>query len=319
MSAGSPRTVTVFAPASVGNVAVGFDILGHAITGVGDRVTISRSAEPGIHIISVAGIIEDLPRDPAANTATRGLPGLCRKLGVSEQFDVSIDKGIPLGSGIGGSAASAVAGVVALHEFLGAPLTQDELLTFAIEGESASSPDVSADNVAPSLMGGLVLITEGPVPGVCRLPAPDVIRCVVVRPHISIETRRARYVLNSDVPLRDAVRQASCLGGFVAGCYENDIDLIGNSLKDLLIEPQRKHLIPGFDTVKSAALDQGALGCSISGSGPSVFAWCEERLAETVATAMADAFATHKISAESRISAIEPVGAHVTRRSECST
>lgn len=311
MNRTSPDTVTAFAPASTGNVAVGFDILGHAISGVGDIVRVARTTEPGIRIGSISGCVEHLPTDPADNTATRGLIRFCNEVGVTAGLAVDIIKGIPLGSGMGGSAASAVAGAMAANALFGNPLTMQELLPVAIEGETAATTDVHADNVAPSLFGGLVLVTGTKPPRITRIPVPQVIRCVVVHPRLQIETRQAREILKPNCELKTAVEQSGNLAGFIAGCFSNDLELIRRSLVDVLVEPQRKHLVPGFDNVKSAALGCDALGCSLSGSGPSVFAWCEEERAQAVAKAMSAAFAEQGIATECWISPIEARGAHL--------
>ncbi len=311
MNRTSPDTVRAFAPATIGNVAVGFDILGHAISGVGDIVSVAHTDEPGIHITSVSGCVDDLPRDPAVNTATRGLIGFCNELGITAGLKVEIIKGIPVGSGMGGSAASAVAGATAANALLGDPLTMEQLLTIAIEGESAATADVPVDNVAPSLYGGLVLVTGSQQPQITRIPVPEVIRCVVVHPHLRIETRQARQILKPSCELKTAVEQMGHLAGFLAGCFSNDLELIRRSLADVLIEPQRKHLVPGFDNVKSAALGCGALGCSLSGSGPSLFAWCEEGKAQAVVDAMSGAFEEQGIATDCWVSPIEARGAHL--------
>ena len=311
MNKRSPDTVTAFAPASTGNVAVGFDILGHAISGVGDIVSVAHTKEPGIHIASVSGCVDDLPRDPAENAATRGLVGFCSKFGMTAGLKVGIVKGIPLGSGMGGSAASAVAGAMAANALFGNPLTLEELLSIAIEGEAAATGDVPVDNVAPSLFGGLVLVTGKKHPRITRIPVPKVVRSVVVHPHLKIETRQAREILKPSVEFKTAVEQMGRLAGFLAGCFSNDLELIRRSLADVLVEPQRKHLVPGFDNVKSAALDCGALGCSLSGSGPSVFAWCEEQRAQAVADAASAAFEEQGIATDCWVSPIEARGAHL--------
>lgn len=307
-----PDRVTAFAPGSVGNVAVGFDVLGHAFSAVGDRVTVHRTNELGARITQVEGVVKDLPTDAAKNTAGVAVSRMLSDLALDFGVVLSIEKGIPLSSGLGGSAASAVAAVVAVNALIDEPLTNQQLLRYALVGEAASAGgDAHVDNVASSLLGGLVYARNGTSPQLRRIPVPESIRCVVVRPHCEIKTRDARAALGSAVPLHDFVAQSANLAGFIIGCYENDLDLIAATLSDVLIEPQRAHLIPGFSQVKRAALDHGALGCSISGSGPSVFAWCAEDTVRPVGEAMVAAFAASAHEADLWVSGVDPAGAHV--------
>jgi homoserine kinase len=282
-----------FAPASVGNVAVGFDILGHAFPVIGDRVRAARSATSGVRISAVTGATAELPLDAAANTAGRAVQSLLASQASAWGIELLIEKGIPLGSGLGGSAASAVAAVVAANDLLDQPLSRAELLPHAVEGEAVASGSRHADNVAASLFGGLVLTVGGIAPRCTQVPVPVGIRCVLVHPHLFLSTRAAREILKPTVPLADLVRQTANLAGFLAGCHSGDLALIRACFEDVIIEPQRARLIPGFAAAKRAALDQRALGCSISGAGPSVFAWCEAAQAEAVRAAMCAAFAAH--------------------------
>ncbi len=304
-----------FAPASVGNVGVGFDVLGHSVPVLGDTVTARRIDEPGVRIAAIRGVVRDLPLDAAQNTAGVAVVALRDAAGIDFGFELTIEKGIPLGSGLGGSAASAVAAVVAANALLDTPLENLQLLRCAIRGESTASGSPHADNVAPSLYGGLVLTVGIDDPIVRQIPVPDVIRCVLVHPHIEVTTRTARAMLKSTVPLGDVVWQQANLGGFLSGCYTGDLAMIRAALEDVVIEPQRKALIPQFDEVKRAALAEGALGCSISGAGPTVFAWCEEPKADGVRRAIVAAFESAGIGADSWISPISPDGARVIRRS----
>jgi len=302
---------TAFAPASVGNVAVGFDILGHSVAALGDRVTATRRAEPGVSIRSIRGVVEDLPLVAERNTAGMAALALTRGLGLEYGFDLDVLKGIPLGSGLGGSAASAVAAVVATAALVDQPLDRTQLLRFAMQGEKVASGSVHADNIAPSLYGGLVLTVGIDDPHVKQIPVPATVRCVLVHPHMVLATREARAILKPTVALSDVIWQQANLAGFLAGCYTNDLSLIRESLLDVVIEPQRQVLIPGFAEVKQAALAGGALGCSISGAGPTVFAWVEAPVAEAVRGGMVAAFGRHGLESDSWISAIDPVGARV--------
>lgn len=304
-------SATAFAPASVGNVAVGFDILGHAVAALGDRVRITRRAEPGVVIRSITGVVRDLPLEAEKNTAGMAALALAQSLGLPFGFELEIDKGIPLGSGLGGSAASAVAAVVAAAALVEEPLDRTRLLKFAMQGEAVASGSVHVDNIAPSLFGGLVLTVGIDNPHVKQIPVPDSVRCVIVHPHMMLATREARAILTRSVPLSDVIWQQANLAGFLAACYTSDLPLMRESLLDVVIEPQRQALIPGFAEVKRGALSAGAIGCSISGAGPTVFAWAEERDAERVRSEMVAAFRVHGLETDSWVSDIGREGARV--------
>ena len=305
------RSATAFAPASVGNVAVGFDILGHSVAALGDRVRVQRRDEPGVSVRSITGVVQGLPLDAERNTAGMAALALQRELGLPFGFELDIEKGIPLGSGLGGSAASAVAAVVAAAALVERPLDRTQLLKFAMQGEAVASGSVHVDNIAPSLFGGLVLTVGIDRPQVRQIPVPDAIRCVLVHPHMVLETRAARAILKNSVELSDVIWQTANLAGFLAGCYTSDLPLIRESLLDVIVEPQRQALIPGFSDVKQAGLAAGALGGSISGAGPTVFAWSEAGDAERVRAAMVAAFASHGLESDSWVSALDPEGARV--------
>ena len=308
-------SVLAFAPASIGNVAVGFDVLGQSAAVAGDRVRAARTAARGVRIAEVTGIVRDLPRDPARNTASVAVAAMADALGLDHGFELSIDKGIPLASGLGGSAASAVAAVVAAGALLDAPIDPLRLLAFAAAGETVASGAPHLDNIAASLFGGLVLVTGLDRPSVTRIPVPEAIRTVLVHPHIELSTRAARKILASTVSLRDVVRQQANMAGVVTGCFTSDLGLIRASLEDVLIEPQRKRLIPGFDRVKEAAMTAGALGCSIAGAGPTMFAWCEAFNAEAVRRGMTRGFEAEGLGADSWIAPADDSGARVIERS----
>jgi homoserine kinase len=305
-------SATAFAPATVGNTAVGFDILGFALEGVGDRVTVERTAEPTVSVESISGVAGSgsIPRDPARNTATVGLVEMVRELRLPFGFRVHLEKGIPLGSGMGGSAASAVGAAVAANALLDERLPDDQLLRYALLGEQAASGSAHADNAAPCLYGGLALDLGGA--GIVRLPVPPGILCVLVHPHLKLETREMRGVLRREVPLEAFVRQGALLAGFISGCYEGNLERIGRCLADVVIEPQRERFIPGFLDAKRAALEAGALGFSISGSGPSVFAWVAGgEQAREVQAAIRREFRRHRVECDAWISPISATGAHV--------
>ncbi len=304
------RQATAFAPASLGNVAVGFDVLGHSLEGPGDRVTVRRVEAPGVRVLAIRGTTAALPLEAEANTAGRALLSVLRRAGAGHGFEVEIDKGIALGSGMGGSAASAVGAVVAANALLDAPLTQGEQYQAAMDGEAAAAGSRHGDNVGPMLLGGLVIApTEGaPV----RVPVPPWLHVALVHPHFVLETRKARAALAGAYELHDFVVQSEGLSLVLAGCYTADAALLRRGLRDVLVEPRRAGLIPGFARVKQAALDCGALGASISGAGPSVFGWYESREAATrAAEAMAAAFAEAGLAADQLVSPVDGPAARV--------
>jgi len=301
---------TAFAPASIGNVAVGFDVLGHSFEAIGDRVTARRTSERGVRIAAIFGSSE-LPLEAEKNTAGMAVLSMARELQLDFGIELTIHKGIPLGSGLGGSAASAVAGVVAANALLEEPLTQLQLLKFAMRGEAVASGAVHVDNIAPSLFGGLVLTVGIENPNVKRIPVPATVRCVLVHPHMMLSTRQAREILSHSISLSNVIWQSANLAGFLTGCFTGDIQLIRESLQDVIIEPQRKALIPGFQAVKDGALKHGALGCSISGAGPTVFAWCEAPDAIRIRDAMVSGFSANDLASDAWISALDPTGARI--------
>lgn len=311
----NPTCVTAFAPGSVANVAIGFDILGFSVDSVGDRVTLTRTDGPGVNITSITGVVEDLPLAADRNTAGQALLALIKARSLPFGFDVRIEKGIPLASGLGGSAASAVAAVVAANAMIDEPLTRIELLKVAMEGEAVASGSRHADNISPSLFGGLVLTVGIDEPRVKQIPVPEQIHAVIVHPHLQVSTKQARAILAGTVNMSDFVWQTANLAGFISGCYTNDLDLIKASLEDVIIEKQRQVLIPGFAEVRTAAMAAGALGCSISGAGPTVFAMCLEHDAGAVRGAMEDAFAAQGIDSDKWIVPVQSGGAHVVSSS----
>jgi homoserine kinase len=306
--------VTAFAPASVANVAIGFDILGFSVDALGDRVTLQRIPEPKVTVRAIRGVVQDLPMEAEKNTAGRALQALIQSRHLPFGFEMEIDKGIPLASGLGGSAASAVAAVVAANALLPEPMTRIELLVAAMEGEAVASGSRHADNISPSLFGGLVLTVGIDNPRVKQIPVPERIHAVIVHPHLQVSTKQARAILSRTVNLSDFVWQTANLAGFISGCYTNDLDLIKASLEDVVIEKQRQVLIPGFSDVRAVALERGALGCSISGAGPTVFALCLEADAVAVRDAMVSQFAGRSIETDHWIVPVQSGGAHVVSR-----
>jgi len=308
----SERSVaTAFAPASVGNVAIGFDILGFSVNTLGDRATVRRTAEPGVRIKAIRGVVQDLPLQPEKNTAGRALMAMLESVRPSFGFELELEKGIPLSSGLGGSAASAVAAVVAANAVLPQPRSQLDLLRYAMQGEAVASGSMHVDNIAPSLYGGLVLTVGIDHPRVKQIPVPPTVRAVIVHPHMFLSTRQARAILRGSVEMKDFVWQTANLAGFISGCYTDDLDMIRESFEDVVIEPQRAALIPGFAEARRAAISAGALGCSISGAGPTMFAWCLASHELAVREALVVEFSHHGLATDHWTTAIEPVGAHL--------
>jgi homoserine kinase len=304
-----------WAPASVGNVSVGFDLLGHAVGVAGDTVRVARVRRAGVEIAEVSdeggNRLQGIPTEAAANTAGAALLGMVRDLGLEgpEGFRLWIRKGIPLGSGMGGSAASAVAALTAANALLPEPLPPAALYPWALEGEAVASGAPHGDNVGAQLLGGLVLaFPDRLVP----VPLPWPLHCALVHPHQVLETRRARAVLAEPFPLADVVLQSGRLARFLVACHNGDLGLLRGSLDDALVEPRRAPLIPGFATARVAALGAGALGAGISGGGPSVFGWFEtpEGAAEG-ARAMQAAFRSQGIEADAWSAPVAGPGARV--------
>ncbi|TDK29507.1 homoserine kinase [Luteimonas terrae] len=294
-----------FAPASVGNIGVGFDVLGHVIDGPRDIAHVRRIDAPEVRIESIFGDVDGadrLPLKAADNTAGRALQSLREALSLPFGFALTLEKGIPLGSGLGGSAASCVAALVAANALLDAPLSREALYPFALDGESVASGARHGDNVAPMLLGGVTLSTADRA---LALDVPDWLHAVVVHPAQVLETRRSRAVLAEPYALHDVVAHSTHLALFLTGLQRGDRALIREGLHDVLVEPRRAKLIPGFDAVKAAALAHDALGASISGGGPSVFAWFDSRAAaDRAAPAMRAGFTATGIEAQAYVSPV---------------
>ena len=281
--------IRIFCPATVSNLSCGFDVLGLALEGVGDEMTIRKASGNQLTIQQTNG--PEIPLDPAKNVAGVSARSLLDHLGINEGFEIEIAKHIKPGSGIGSSAASAAGAVWGINQLLGTPLTTEELLPHAMTGEAIASDAWHADNVAPCLMGGFVLIRGYDPLDVIRLSFPSDLALAIIHPHIEIKTAEARTLIGDKIPLKEAIAQWGNLGGLIAGLASGDHDLISRSLVDHVAEPRRKHLIPGYDEMKRVALASGALGFGISGSGPSVFALCQGiDKAKEVGQKLADSF-----------------------------
>jgi homoserine kinase len=301
-SSGDIRSATAFSPASIGNLGVGFDILGQTIEGPGDRATVRRTHATSVRISAIRNSDAELPLEAERNTAGAALIALREGLNLPFGFEIELDKGIPFGSGMGGSAASCVAALVAANALLERPLPAAALYPFALTGEAVASGGRHGDNVGPMLLGGVVLTTEDRL---LPIVVPQAWHCVLVHPHAVLETRRAREALKGAYAIGEFVAQSANLAMFLSGCERGDASLVREGLRDVLVEPRRAPLIAGFAQVKQAALDCGALGASISGAGPSVFAWFETRAAaEAAAPAMRAAFAAAGCASDSFVSPV---------------
>ncbi len=307
--------VTGFAPASIGNVCVGFDVLGLALDGVGDRVMARKTDSPGVTVAEVRGLDGDihpyLSADADQNTASIAARALLDSRDASFGVELKVHKGVPLQSGMGSSAASAVAAVVAANALFETPLEVEALLSYALEGEKFASGGLHADNVAPSLLGGLILCPQILLPQIVRLPVPSGVSAVLLHPDLQVNTAQARRTLKKSCPMQQWIDQQGLLAGFVAACAANDIDLIRKTLRDVIIEPQRAAAVPCFEQVTQAANRSGALGCSLSGSGPSIFALCRESDAPNIATAMEQACRSQGIGCQTWVSPMTAGGARV--------
>lgn len=309
------KFVTAFAPASIGNLAVGFDMLGLAISGAGDRVSVRRTKGRDIVISEVRGLDGEihpiLSANADENTASIAAKSLWDQSGDGSGIEMIVQKGVPLQSGMGSSAASAVAATVAVNALLDEPLQTEDLLVHALAGEKFASGGVHADNVAPSLIGGLVLCPQVLLPKMISLPVPDGISSVLVHPELQVNTADSRNRLAKGYSTEQWLTQQGYLAGFIAACTQNDVELLRECLRDELIEPQRADSVPCFAAVKEAAMKSGALGCSLSGSGPSVFALCLDNEAANLAIAMEQACRKMGYECQSWISPFIAPGARI--------
>ncbi|GEC78186.1 homoserine kinase [Flavobacterium aquatile] len=299
--------IKIFCPATIANLNCGFDVLGLCLEGIGDEMIIRKSTEKGIKITKITGA--DLPLETEKNVAGVAALAIIHDLDLEHGFEIEIHKKIKAGSGIGSSSASAAGAVFGINELLGKPFAKHELVDFAMKGEAVASGCEHADNVAPCLLGGFTLVRGYNPLDVIRIESPSELYAVVLHPHIEVKTSDARAVLLPMIPMKDAIKQWGNLGGFIAGLYTNDYNLIGCSLNDVIVEPARKHLIPNFDEVKNTALQNGALGSGISGAGPSIFALCKgQEIAEKVAFSMSESYQNTGITFDIHLSKINPEG-----------
>lgn len=301
--------IKVFASATVANVTCGFDVLGFAVSNPGDELVLKPNDLGRLRIVEILGDGGKLPLDPAQNTASVSIHKFLNHIESGQGFDLFLEKKMPLGSGLGSSAASSVAGVFAANALLGSPLSSLDLLSFAMEGERLACGSAHADNVAPALLGGMVLIRSYDPLDVIPIPVHKPLYVSLVHPQISIATKDAREILKKQVLMKDAVKQWGNIAGLVAGLMQGDFPLISRSMQDVIVEPIRSILIPGFDAVKAAALDAGALGCGISGSGPAIFALSADmETAEAAGEQMQKVFTALGIVSEVYVSGINADG-----------
>ena len=305
------KTVRAFAPATVANVSCGFDIFGFAVESPGDEVTLTLTGTPGVRITKIEGDDGRLPVSPDKNTAGVAVQAFLQAMDSNLGVDIHLKKNLPLGSGMGSSAASSVAALVAINQLTGNRLDKRSLLPFAMEAERIACGSAHADNVAPSLLGGFVLIRGYDPLDVVNIPVPD-LYCTLVHPQLELNTQDSRQVLRMNISLRDAVTQWGNIAGLVAGLMKPDYELISRSLKDVIAEPIRSLLIPGFDRIKEKAREAGALGAGISGSGPTIFALStREETAHQVGATIGEEFGKIRLHSEVYVSPINPKGAMV--------
>lgn len=300
----------VIAPASVSNLACGFDALGMALQIPCDEIIGRWVEKPGVHIVEIRGEKKNIPYESEKNIAGVTAIALLNHLGEQGRgLELKLHKHVQGGSGLGSSAASACAVAVLINELLNHPLEKRDLIPFALDGEMIASGSRHGDNVVPSMLGGLFLIRDIFSLDYHRIYTPPGLFMAILLPTFLLSTKEARSILRAEVPLKDMVRQSANLGSFIVGMNNGDLDLIHRSLEDIIIEPQRKHLIPHFDEIKETALHLGALGCSISGAGPAIFALCQEKTqAGEIALAMKSIYDVEKIEAQTFVAGIHNEG-----------
>tara|TARA_X000001036_G_scaffold439429_1_gene490558 strand:- start:1286 stop:2212 length:927 start_codon:yes stop_codon:yes gene_type:complete len=269
------ESIKVFAPATVANVGCGYDILGFALEGYGDELILTERQDDQLVIKTIQGVAE-LPLDPTKNVSTVTISALLEDLKLNKGFDLKIKKNIAAGSGLGSSASSAAAAAYAVNEFLGGPISSEELIKFAMEGERIASTKAHADNVAPSILGGFTVVRSYDPLDVFNIPYPEDLRVVIIFPQVEVKTSDAKKIIKEQVKLSDAIKQWGNVAGLVSGLILHDFERIGKSLQDVVIEPVRSYLIPLYQEMKTIALNVGALGFSISGSGPSMFCFVRD-------------------------------------------
>jgi homoserine kinase len=309
------KSIRAFAPATVANVCCGFDILGFAVDNPGDEVKLTLRTDQLVQVVSIEGDGGKLPREAEKNTASVAILSFLNAIGSKQGVDIELKKKLPLGSGMGSSAASGVAALVAINKLLGNPLTREQLVPHAMEAERIACGSAHADNVAPSLLGGFVLVREYQPLDVIKVDATDELYCSLIHPHLELKTEDSRKVLRHSISLKDTITQSSNVAGLMIGLTKPDYGLIGRSLKDVIAEPIRAAFIPGFEAMRKVAIDAGALGFGISGSGPTVFALSEtKQKATAVAEAIKIEFTKRLLNSDVFVSKVNQRGAYVIDR-----
>ncbi len=308
----SISTIRAFAPATVANVCCGFDILGFSVDFPGDEVKLTLTDETGIVISSIEGDGGRLPKETLKNTAGVAVDSFLASLGSKQGVRIELKKQLPLGSGMGSSAASGVAALVAINHLMGNPYSREQMIPFAMEAERVACGSAHADNVAPSLLGGFVLIREYEPLDIIKIDAVNGLYCTLVHPHLELKTSDSRRVLKPSVSLRDAITQSGNIAGLMIGLTKPDYSLISRSLKDVIAEPIRSVFIPGFDQIRKMVVDAGSLGCGISGSGPTIFCLsADHKVAQQVGELIQLHFLRNHLKSDVYVSKINEEGAKI--------
>ncbi len=306
------NSIRAFAPATVANVCCGFDILGFAVDFPGDEVKLTLRSDSEIVITSITGDEGRLPKAPEKNTSSVAVISFLKAIGSNQGVDIELKKNLPLGSGMGSSAASGVAALVAINHLMGNPFTREQLVPHAMEAERIACGSAHADNVAPSLLGGFVLVREYSPLDVIKIDATDKIYCTLIHPHLELNTEDSRKVLRQSLHLKDAITQSGNIAGLMIGLTKPDYGLISRSLKDVIAEPIRSAFIPGFSNLRKVAIQAGALGCGISGSGPTMFALSETHEgAKAAGEAIQLEFLKNHLKSDVFVSKVNQQGAYI--------
>lgn len=308
------KTIKALAPATVANVSCGFDIFGFAVEAPADEVIITLKDRSGVVIKEIMGDDGRLPLESTRNTAGVAVQAFLKEIESNQGAEIILHKKLPLGSGMGSSAASSVAALIAINHLYNNPFSREQLLPFAMEAERIACGSAHADNVAPSLLGGFVLIRSYAPLDVAKIPTPAGLYCTLVHPHLELKTEDSRRVLKSSIQMKDAITQWGNIAGLVVGLMKPDYGLITRSLQDVVAEPIRSVLIPGFDTIKAVAVKNGALGCGISGSGPTIFSLSTDyEIAKRVGMEIQQQFINIKLKSDVFVSQINQTGARISQ------
>jgi len=304
------KSVKAFAPATVANVCCGFDILGFAVDFPGDEVVLTIKDKPGVILSKIVGDQGRLPKEAERNTAGVAVQSFLKAVGSNVGVDIELYKNLPLGSGMGSSAASGVAALLAINHLFENPLTRIQLLPHAMEAERVACGSAHADNVAPSLLGGFILIRDYHPLDIVPVPFPDDLYCTLVHPHIELKTSDSRRILKATVSLDNAITQGGNIAGLMAGLMKPDYELISRSLKDVIAEPIRSVFIPGFEAIRKAVIHAGGLGCGISGSGPTIFSLSNDHgVAQKIGESIQLHFLAHQLKSDVYVSKLNKAGA----------